>query len=212
MGYMCEDHRDRDRDYTSKAQGNLNTVLSIIGAAGAVGGENGGLPFLNNGGGNKMAELRAENAELKAERYAENTAQALYNKTVADNKELSGFLCDLKAKVATLEGQIETDKAKAEVERLKAQLESERAFGCFKLETTRRLDALEASVPLVQERLMGAISAEREARECGDNAIVNYSNATFYPKMVADITTGTTTTAQVLYNPLPCQCVKRCAA
>ena len=43
MGYMCDDRRDRDRDYTSKAQGNLNTVLSIIGAAGAVGGENGGL-------------------------------------------------------------------------------------------------------------------------------------------------------------------------
>lgn len=36
-----------------------------------------------------------------------------------------------------------------------------------------------------------------------DNAIVNYVNATFYPKMVADVTTGTTTTAQMLYNPLP---------
>lgn len=51
------------------------------------------------------------------------------------------------------------------------------------------------------------IQRERDERCCGDNAIINYSNATFYPKMVADVTTGTATTAQVLYNPLPnCGC------
>lgn len=44
---------------------------------------------------------------------------------------------------------------------------------------------------------------EAERRCCGDNSIVNYANATFYPKMVADVTTGTGTTAQTLYNPLP---------
>ena len=34
-------------------------------------------------------------------------------------------------------------------------------------------------------------------------------NATFYPKMVADVTTGTATTAQPTYDPLPlddCNC------
>ena len=36
-----------------------------------------------------------------------------------------------------------------------------------------------------------------------DNTIVTYTNATFYPKMVADITTGTGTTPQSTYNPLP---------
>lgn len=46
------------------------------------------------------------------------------------------------------------------------------------------------------------IQRERDERCCADNAIINYSNATFYPKMVADVTTGTTTTAQLLYNPL----------
>lgn len=52
-----------------------------------------------------------------------------------------------------------------------------------------------------------ALNRERDDRCCADNAIVNYSNATFYPKMVADVTTGTTTTAQALYNPLPnCGC------
>lgn len=51
------------------------------------------------------------------------------------------------------------------------------------------------------------IQRERDERCCGDNAIINYANATFYPKMVADVTTGTETTAQLLYNPLPsCGC------
>ncbi len=47
------------------------------------------------------------------------------------------------------------------------------------------------------------IKMEAERRCCGDNSIVAYANATFYPKMTADVTTGTTTTAQTLYNPLP---------
>lgn len=47
------------------------------------------------------------------------------------------------------------------------------------------------------------ICTERDERRCADNAIVNYANATFYPKLVADITTGTTTTAQTLFNPIP---------
>ena len=59
--------------------------------------------------------------------------------------------------------------------------------------------ATKDSFQLLQERL----ECECNARSCADNAIVNYANATFYPKMVADVTTGTTTTAQVTYNPLP---------
>lgn len=54
-----------------------------------------------------------------------------------------------------------------------------------------------------------ALSREHDERCCGDNAIVNYANATFYPKMVADVTTGTTTTAQTTYNPLP-NCGRGC--
>lgn len=53
-----------------------------------------------------------------------------------------------------------------------------------------------------KNELYQAINRERDERCCGDNTIVNYVNATFYPKMVADVTTGTTTTAQTLYNPI----------
>ena len=55
-------------------------------------------------------------------------------------------------------------------------------------------------IAAVKAELEGQLEVERC---CGDNSIVNYVNATFYPKMVADVTTGTETTAQMLYNPIP---------
>ena len=61
----------------------------------------------------------------------------------------------------------------------------------------------------MRNEFMCALNRERDERCCGDNSIVTYANATFYPKMVADVTTGTTTTAQATYNPLPnCGCCK----
>ena len=61
----------------------------------------------------------------------------------------------------------------------------------------------------VKDELHREIEMEAERRCCGDNSIVTYANATFYPKQVADVTTGTATTAQTLYNPLPkCGCCK----
>lgn len=53
------------------------------------------------------------------------------------------------------------------------------------------------------QRLETAIQAEAKERRCNDNTIVNYVNQTFYPKEVADVTVGTTMTAQKTYHPLP---------
>lgn len=58
-------------------------------------------------------------------------------------------------------------------------------------------------IAAVRNELRKDIEIEAERRCCGDNSIVTYANATFYPKLVADVTAGTTTTAQTLYNPLP---------
>ena len=62
--------------------------------------------------------------------------------------------------------------------------------------------ATKDSFAMLSERL----ACEKKERQCADNSIVTYVNATFYPKMVADVTTGTTTTAQKTYNPLPAEC------
>lgn len=61
----------------------------------------------------------------------------------------------------------------------------------------------QADLAAVKAELQGKIDMEAERRCCADNAIVTYANATFYPKQVADVTVGTTTTAQTLYNPIP---------
>lgn len=62
-------------------------------------------------------------------------------------------------------------------------------------------------VDCVRKEALGAVQMEAERRCCGDNALKTYVNATFYPKQVADVTTGTATTAQTLYDPLPkCGC------
>lgn len=59
----------------------------------------------------------------------------------------------------------------------------------------------------VKGNLEQQIAAERAARCCGDNAIVTYANATFYPKLVAGVTPTTDTTPQTLYNPISnCSC------
>lgn len=55
------------------------------------------------------------------------------------------------------------------------------------------------------------ICCEKKERRCADDTIINYLNATFYAKMTADVTTGTGTTAQQVYNPLPaCSCDCKC--
>lgn len=61
----------------------------------------------------------------------------------------------------------------------------------------------QADLAAVKAELKGDIKMEAERRCCADNSIVTYTNATFYPKMVADVTTGTGTTAQSTYNPIP---------
>ncbi len=68
-------------------------------------------------------------------------------------------------------------------------------------------EAVHTDINCVKNELYAAIRNEAEKRRCGDNSIVTYANATFYPKMVADVTTGSDTTAQSTYNPLPnCGC------
>ena len=68
-----------------------------------------------------------------------------------------------------------------------------------------KLAVAETAAMWQNKSIADAIALEREHRECADNKIVNYANSTFYPKYVADITVGTGTTQQSVYNPL-CNC------
>lgn len=48
------------------------------------------------------------------------------------------------------------------------------------------------------------VNLEAERRECADNKVVCYANATFAPKAVVDYTAGTTNTLMTTFNPLCC--------
>ena len=51
------------------------------------------------------------------------------------------------------------------------------------------------------------IALEAERRACNDGKIVNYVNTTFVPKYIADMTVGSGTTQQAIFNPL---CTPNC--
>ena len=72
--------------------------------------------------------------------------------------------------------------------------------------------ATQDAIVQVKSDLCMRLANEAEKRICGDNALANYVNATFYPKMVAGVTTGTTTTPQATFNPVQnCDCNGRAA-
>lgn len=64
----------------------------------------------------------------------------------------------------------------------------------------------EAAQPWKDKAIYDAIALEAERRSCADNKIVGYVNQTFVPKYIADMTVGTTTTQQGIFNPLCCGC------
>ena len=65
-----------------------------------------------------------------------------------------------------------------------------------------RAKVLDMKINGVAANAQAAVNLEAERRCCADGKIVTYVNSNFYPINVADITTGTTTTARVPFNPL----------
>lgn len=123
------------------------------------------------------------------------------------------------AKIAALEGEIKfrdsniyTDSKLLELYKyfdgeLKGMRDTLCAQAIHNQRTEDSFAIARQDIAAVESRLSEKIKMEAERRCCGDNSIINYANATFYPKLVADVTAGTTTTAQTLYNPLPkCGC------
>lgn len=121
--------------------------------------------------------LQQENATLKADIALRDANTYNDQKMLEMYKYVDGRLRDV-------ESQIGAQAVKNQATQDSFQVVNER-IGC------------------VHRELDGKICAESKARRCADNSLVTYMNATFYPKQVADVTTGSTTTAQTLYNPLP---------
>lgn len=111
------------------------------------------------------------------------------------------------AEIAQLKANIFGDQKDLEQQRYMDGkfMEYERRFGEQAVINQRMADSFERvhdDLMYVKGDLEQQIAAERAARCCGDNQIVNYVNQTFYPKLVSGVTPTTETNPQTLYNPV----------
>lgn len=199
-----------DITYTSKGQGALNTVLGAIGTAGATGilGNLGGI-FGNNCGG--CGNMRNGCGGNCGNHYGYCSEDHYVNRYDA-NKDAR--IAQLETDVKFRDSVIHTDGKSLELYKyIDGQLTDIRNALCDQRVHNQRTEdsfaLAQADLKAVKQDLECKINREAERRCCNDAAIVNYVNATFYPRMAADVTVGTTTTAQTLYNPIA-NCGKGC--
>ena len=84
--------------------------------------------------------------------------------------------------------------------------EFEQAFAAQAVNNQKTADdvmRVQANLDCCCKELRDKICDERRERKCNDNLIVTCANATFYSKLIANITAGTTTTPQPTFNPIP---------
>ena len=192
---------EHENNFASKGVAGAGLGLGIAGTAlGLLNNNGGGLGGLFGGGCNN-----AYNAGCGC------NEDHLVNRYEAGQ---SARIAELETEVKLRDSNIYTDQKILEVYKyfdgenkdIRANLAAQAVVN---QKTADAFDLVRSDLICCKNELYSAIARERDERCCGDNAIVTYSNATFYPKMVADVTTGTTTTAQSLYNPLP-NCGKCC--
>lgn len=184
------------------SQGLGGTALGL--GIGALGVEllNGGLNGILGGGRNNSAGIMAAIAGAMAANGGNRNREELVTRhEMEQEKEISAK----DSEIALLKSERFTDAKILEASNvLLGRIQNiEARLGAIDVQNQATQDA----IVQVKSDLCMRLANEAEKRECGDNAIVNYANATFYPKMVADVTTGTTTTKQSTYNPVQnCGC------
>ena len=182
-------------EYASNSKANAALTTGIIGAAGF------GAQLLGNllGGGCGVNPAAGCSENMPVTRYELDREQQLAQKD---------------SEIALLKANTYNDQKSLEMYAyIDGQLKDIRKSICDQAVHNQRTEdsfvLARQDIASVKSELHREIEMEAERRCCGDNAIVTYANATFYPKQVADVTTGTATTAQTLYNPLPkCGCCK----
>ena len=178
-------------EYASNGKANAALTTGIIGTAGV------GLGLLGNllGGG-----------------WGVNPAAAMAAGAVCSELDREQQLAQKDSEIALLKANTYNDQKMLEMYAyIDGQLKDVRKTLCDQAVHNQRTEdsfaLVKQDVDCVRKEALDAVKMEAERRCCGDNSIVTYVNATFYPKQVADVTTGTATTAQSLYNPIPkCGC------
>lgn len=185
---MIEVEKDNTRGIAGAGLG-----LGIAGTA--LGLLNGGIPGLLGGWGNNCSPACSENMPVTRYELGQESK-----------------IADLQSQIALRDANTYNDqKTLALYQYIDGQLRDVRDTLCKQAVHNQKTEdsfvLARQDIAAVESRLNGKIAMEAERRCCADNAIVTYANATFYPKQVADVTVGTTSTAQTLYNPIPdCGC------
>lgn len=209
-------------EYASKGLAGTALGFGIGGAA---------MSLANGGLGNLLGGLnqnkRSEAADVAAAVTPAMTVAAMLaarqqGPTCSENMPVTRYDLDREQKLAAKESEIALLKANTYNDGkmlevygyIDRQLKDVREALCKQAVHNQRTEdsfvLARQDIASVKDELHREIEMEAERRCCGDNSIVTYANATFYPKQVADITTGTATTAQTLYNPLPkCGCCNK---
>lgn len=183
-----------DNRYASAGKGNAALTTGIIGTAGV------GLGLLGNvlnGNG-----IMGRSAGCTGNGCSENMPVTRYELGLEQaNAAKDAEISLLKANTYNDQKALELYRFfDGEVKAIRAELAAQAVVN---QKTADSFAMAAADLAATKRELCGQIQLEAERRCCGDNSIVTYANATFYPKLVADITAGTTTTAQTLYNPIP---------
>ena len=209
-------------EYASKGLAGTALGFGIGGAA---------MSLANGGLGNLLGGLnqnkRSEAADVAAAVTPAMTVAAMLaarkqEPTCSENMPVTRYDLDREQKLAAKDSEIALLKANTYNDGkmlevygyIDRQLKDVREALCKQAAHNQRTEdsfvLARQDIASVKDELHREIEMEAERRCCGDNSIVTYANATFYPKQVADITTGTATTAQTLYNPLPkCGCCNK---
>ena len=183
-------------EYASNGKANAALTTGIIGAAGF------GAQLLGNllGGGCGVNPAAGCSENMPVTRYELDREQQLAQKD---------------SEIALLKANTYNDQKSLEMYAyIDGQLKDIRKSICDQAMHNQRTEdsfvLARQDIASVKSELHREIEMEAERRCGGDNSIVTYANATLYTKQVADVTTGTATTAQTLYNPLPkCGCCNK---
>ena len=191
MGHYVKSTDGYDVKVPSQGQVNYNTVAGSLGLAGFL-----GLGANNNGGGGLLGNLFGNRNGCCSEDHCVNRYELAMEKELAAKD----------SRIALLESTIFTDQKSLEMYKYFDGKFNE-LYAWRAAQEVRNQGNSDAILAL-DRKIDSSVALEAERRCCADQRVIAYANGTFAPKLIADYTAGTTTTAMQTYDPLCCNCGK----
>lgn len=199
MSQHIKTHDGYDVKVPTQGQVDLNTVLGALGTASFAGLDLKSLIGRLGGGNIDIATLMTMLAMQQQPQHCACSEDHCVNRyELAMEKELASK----DSKIALLEANTYNDQKTLELYKyVDSKLNEINAR--LSAQDVRNQGVADAFREISKD-IDYKVNLEAERRECADNKIVCYANATFAPKLVADYTAGDETTPMTTFNPLCC--------